>query len=62
MLKDLAIPSPDSFEARLDRINERKLVFLESFGESRIQYYYGHSSLEDEDTESLNDSIINIPI
>ena len=64
MLKDLAIPPAELFVSNLAKINDRKLVFLESFGESRIRYYYGHSNLEEDDQESLNDSmsIINIPV
>ena len=62
LLRDLAVPSAASFVSKLDRLNDRKLVFLESFGESRIRYYYGHASLDADEQDPLNESIINIPL
>ena len=62
LLWDLALPPAASFLSQLDRLNERKLVFLESFGESRIGYYYGHASLDADDREPVDGGVVNIPL
>ena len=64
LLREHAIPSSESLNTVVGNLNDRKAVFLESFGSARIRYYYGHSNLERADTPALSDSmsIINIPV
>ena len=64
LLKDHGIPSAELLNTDFGPLNERKVIFLESFGSARIRYYYGHINLERADTPSLGDdmSIINIPV
>ena len=63
-MKEQPVPYSESLRMIHTNMNERKCVFLESFGAARIRYYYGHTNLERAETPILSDnmSIVNIPV